>query len=187
MGMMIKLFGSALGVFISLAILTGVAYPLVITGMAQSLFPRQANGSLIYHEQQPVASALLAQAFQDPRYFWPRPSAANYDAMSSGGSNDGPTHPQRRIHEQQRLQFWLASSHASGQPPRSLLQASASGLDPDVSLEAIRYQLPRVARARGMTEASLWAMVKPWTESAHWYAAPEPQVNIMLLNAALPR
>lgn len=185
--MMVKFFGSALSVFMVLAILTGVAYPLVITGMAQSLFPRQANGSLIYHEQQPVASALLAQAFQDPRYFWPRPSAANYDAMSSGGSNDGPTHPQRRIHEQQRLQFWLATSQMSSLPPRSLLQASASGLDPDVSIQAIRYQLPRVARARGMTEASLWAMIKPWTESSHWYAAPEPQVNIMLLNAALPR
>lgn len=183
--MMMKIFCSAVSTFVVLMILTGAIYPLIITGLAQSLFPWQANGSLIYREQQPVASALLAQAFQDPRYFWPRPSAANYDAMSSGGSNDGPTHPQRIQNERLRLKFWQNTSVQHEIPPKELIQASGSGLDPALSLAAIRYQLPRVAQARKISESELWRMIKPEIESGHWYATPQHTVNIMVLNAAL--
>src|SRR5581483_8873240 len=135
-------------------IITGVLYPLVITGIAQVIFPSQANGSLIVSNGQVVGSTLIGQPFDDPKYFWSRPSATApyaYNAAASTGTNYGPTNPKQLDAVQARVDALHAADPGNNAPiPVDLVTASGSGLDPQISVAAALYQLPRVARVRGM-------------------------------------
>jgi K+-transporting ATPase ATPase C chain len=173
-------------------VLTGLIYPFVITGLAQLLFPWRANGSLVTDEKgQVVGSELIAQGFANPAYFQPRPSAAGekgYDATSSGGSNLGPTSKklQDRVNEDiKRLK--AENPEATGAIPAQLVTASASGLDPHLSPEAMLWQVPRVAKARGISAERVKAVVESSVEGRTFGILGEPRVNVLLVNLALDR
>src|SRR6185436_12639315 len=142
-----------------LSIVTGVVYPLVVTGIAQVVFPHQANGSLVVKAGKPVGSALIGQRFDDPKYFWPRPSATSpfpYNAGSSSGSNQGPTNPALYDAVKGRVETLRAADPDNKAPvPVDLVTASGSGLDPHVSPAAAEYQVRRVARLRGLDEGAV--------------------------------
>lgn len=171
-----------------LMLVTGLAYPLAITGVAQLLFPNQANGSLIENGQrQTIGSALIGQDFSNPNYFWGRPSVNNYDAMASGGSNLGPT--SKKLHDEVEARA-AALRQASGLPsdaivPAELVTASASGLDPDISPAAANFQVPRIAKARGLSEVTLYSLVTQQTTGRTLGILGEPRVNVLQLNLAL--
>jgi K+-transporting ATPase ATPase C chain len=174
-----------------LTVLLGIVYPLIMTGIAQAVFPSQANGSLVRDGSgNVVGSALLAQAFTQPRYFHPRPSAAGangYDATASGGSNLGPTN-QKLIDTVQsnadayRQENGLASD---AQVPVDAVTASASGLDPDISPANALLQIHRVAAARGLSDDQVRALVNQYTEGRTLFVLGEPRVNVLKLNLAL--
>src|SRR5215467_3112969 len=173
-------------------VLTGIIYPYLMTGLAQVLFPWRANGSLVTDEKgQVVGSELIAQGFTNPAYFQPRPSAAGekgYDATSSGGSNLGPTSKklQDRVNEDiKRLR--AENPEATGAIPAQLATASASGLDPHLSPEAMLWQLPRVAKARGVTIERVKAVVDANIEGRTFGILGEPRVNVLMVNLALDR
>lgn len=173
-------------------VLTGLLYPFAMTGLAQVLFPWRANGSLVTDEKgQVVGSELIAQGFANPAYFQPRPSAAGekgYDATSSSGSNLGPTSKklQDRITEDlQRLK--KQNPEATESVPAELVTASASGLDPHLSSEAMLWQLPRVAKARGVAPERVKAAVDSHVEGRTFGILGEPRVNVLLVNLALDR
>lgn len=172
-----------------LSVVTGLAYPLAITGMAQALFPHQANGSLIVRDGRTVGSALIGQSFDDPAYFWGRLSATvpfPYNAAASSGSNLGPTNPALLAQAQARIDALHAADPTNDAAiPVDLVTASGSGLDPDISVAAAEYQIPRVARARGMSEADLHALVARHTTSRQLGILGEPRVNVLELNLAL--
>lgn len=178
-----------------LTILTGIAYPLLVTGMAQVLFPRQANGSLIVKDGQIVGSALIGQAFDDPKYFWGRPSATGtypYNAFNaenltaSAGSNFGPLNPALMAMVQARLAALKAVDPTNTQPiPVDLVTASASGLDPHISPAAAAYQRDRVARARGLDPAVLQPLIDQHTLGRDLGWLGERRVNVLELNLAL--
>jgi K+-transporting ATPase ATPase C chain len=173
-------------------ILTGLVYPLVTTGLAQVLFPRQANGSFIEDEKgQVVGSELLGQAFAAPGYFHPRPSAAGkdgWDPTSSGGSNLGATSKKLRDSAADALQKLQAeNAGASGPPPVELVTSSASGLDPHLSPAAALWQVPRVARARHVAEDRVRTLVESHIERRDLLVLGEPRVNVLSLNLALDR
>ena len=183
----------AIVLFALLAILTGLVYPLVITGVAQAVFPRQANGSLIYRNGQPVGSALIGQPFDDPNYFWGRLSATSpfpYNAAASSGSNFGPLSSaltdavKARINALKAADLSLALQN-NPSIPVDLVTASASGLDPHISVAAALYQVPRVARARGLSEDQVRALVTQFTEGRQFGILGEPRVNVLKLNLAL--
>ncbi|HXZ84487.1 MAG TPA: potassium-transporting ATPase subunit KdpC [Myxococcota bacterium] len=173
-------------------VLTGLAYPLALTGIAQLLFPYRANGSLVRDERgQLVGSELIGQAFENPAYFQPRPSAAGnggFDATSSGGSNLGPTSAklrERATAEAARLA--TENPDAPGPVPGELVTTSASGLDPHLSPEAARWQIPRVARARSLDPSRVRGVVDALVEGRDLGFLGEPRVNVLRLNLALDR
>lgn len=179
----------ALVLFVLLSLITGLAYPLLVTGLSQLLFPSQAGGSLVLKDGKPVGSALIGQAFDAARYFWSRPSATAekpYNAANSGASNLGPLNPALREAVAQRVAaLRKADPGNAAAVPVDLVTASASGLDPHTSRAAADYQAPRVARARGLPEAAVRALVAQHSEGAVLGFLGEPRVNVLALNLAL--
>jgi len=184
-----KTFWKAAVLLAILTVLTGVAYPLAVTGLAQVVFPGPANGSLIEAGGQVVGSALIGQPFDDPKYFWGRPSATSpvaYNGASSGGSNLGPTNPALSDAVKGRVDALRAADPGNEAPvPVDLVTASGSGLDPDISPAAARYQERRVARARGLPLDRLAALVDAHVEGRQLGVLGEPRVNVLDLNRAL--
>jgi K+-transporting ATPase ATPase C chain len=172
-----------------LTLLTGVAYPLAVTGLAALAFPGRATGGLVVRDGAPVGSALIGQAFSGPAYFWGRPSATGpypYNAAASSGSNLGPSNPALVDAVQARTAALRAADPANTAPvPVDLVTASASGLDPHISPAAALYQVPRVARARGLSEETVRQLVGHHTEKRQLGVLGEPRVNVLLLNLAL--
>ena len=168
-------------------VVLGVLYPLVVTGLAQALFPDRANGQLIYREGRLVGSRLLGQPFSSPGYFRSRPSAAGpagYDAAASGGTNLGPTNAALVAAVQARIEV-ARRENPGVLVPIDLVTSSASGLDPHISPAAAAFQLPRVARERGVAEAVLRQLVAEFTTPRDLGVFGEPRVNVLLLNLAL--
>lgn len=179
----------AIVILIVMTVVTGVAYPLVVTGIAQLLFPNQANGTLIVKDGKVLGSALIAQPFDNPKYFWPRPSATSpfpNNARASSGSNLSPTNPALVKAVQDRVDALRAADPGNTAPvPVDLVTASGSGLDPHISPAAALYQLPRVAKARGMSEEAVRAIVDRNTEGRQFGVLGEPRVNVLAVNLAL--
>lgn len=180
--------GAAL-VFLALSLITGVAYPLVVTGVAQVVFPSKADGSLIYQGGRLVGSNLIGQAFTDPGYFWSRPSATMpfpYNAALGAASNLGPTNPLLREQVDARVRALRASDPSNTAPvPADLATSSASGLDPDVSPAGADWQVARVARARGVSQAAVRRLVQEHTTGRSLGFLGQPRVNVLELNLAL--
>jgi K+-transporting ATPase ATPase C chain len=176
--------------FLLLSVLCGGIYPAVVTGIAHLVFPKQAEGSFLLDQNgKPIGSVLIGQPFSDPKYFWPRPSATAgsvYNPLASGGSNAGPTNADYLATVGERVKV-LRNGGATGPIPAELVQASASGLDPHLSPAAVQFQVPRVAKARGMAEAQLAAMVAAHTEDRQLGFLGEPRVNVLVLNVELDR
>jgi potassium-transporting ATPase KdpC subunit len=181
----------AVRVTIFTLIMTGLAYPLVITGLSRVMFSDQTDGSLVRNEQgEIVGSALIGQPFSDPAYFHPRPSAAGsgYDAMSSGGSNFSLTSSKLRDRISKEVSSLKAQNpQAVGPIPMDLVTASASGLDPHISPEAALWQIPRIAEARKIGHERIRAVVEECIEGRTLGFLGEPRVNVLLLNLALDR
>lgn len=186
---MTSIIRAAVVLFLILTAITGIAYPLLITGIAQVLFPGPANGSLLLRHGQPVGSSLIGQSFSDPKYFWSRPSATTpqpYNATASGGSNQGPLNPALIDAVTARMQALRAADPANRAPiPVDLVTASASGLDPDISLAAADYQVARVARTRGLQPAAVQHLVDSHAQGTVLGFLGEPRVNVLELNLAL--
>lgn len=172
-----------------LTVLTGVVYPLVVTGFAQAFFRTKADGSIMSVGGRQVGSELIGQPFSDPKYFWGRLSATAplpYDAAASSGSNLGPSNPSLRAAAQARIDALKAVDPGNAGPvPVDLVTSSASGLDPDISIAAARYQTPRVARYRGLTPAQVNSLVDRCIEGRQFGILGEPRVNVLKLNLAL--
>jgi K+-transporting ATPase ATPase C chain len=179
----------ALMMLLTLTLLTGVIYPLAVTGLAQLLLPSLANGSLITRDGKVVGSELIGQQFDDPKYFWGRPSATSpfpYNAAASSGSNLGPTNPAFIDAVQGRVAALRAADPVNDTPiPVDLVTASGSGLDPHMSPAAAEYQLKRVARARGLGENTLRDLVARHTEGRQLGVLGERRINVFKLNLAL--
>jgi len=186
---MLKELKIALLMLVVLTLLTGVAYPLFVTGIAQGLFARQANGSLIEKAGKTAGSELIGQPFSGPKYFWGRPSATGpvpYNAAASSGSNLGPTNPALREAVQARIAALEAVDPDNPRPiPVDLVTTSASGLDPHISPASAEYQIGRVARARGLDVAAVRALVPRHTEGRQLGVLGEVRVNVLSLNLAL--
>ena len=185
-------FLPALRMLALLSVLTGIAYPLLVTGIAQVAFPGAANGSLIPGDAgKALGSRLLGQPFDDPKYFWSRPSATApmpYNGAASAGSNLGPRNPALADAVKERIKALRDADPGNGAPvPVDLVTASGSGLDPQISVAAADYQTPRVARARGVDAAKLRALVAQNTEGRTFGFLGEPRVNVLALNLALDR
>ena len=197
-----SLIRPAIVLFVLLSIVTGIAYPLAFTGFAQAVFPAQANGSLILKDGTPIGSSLIGQDFSGvPNYFWGRLSATSpvsYTAFNadkgagSSGSNLGPTNPALTANVKARIDALKAADTTAGytrsvnEPvPVDLVTSSASGLDPHISLAAAEYQVPRVAKARGVSEQQIRALVQAHTQPRQFGILGEPVVNVLELNLAL--
>lgn len=177
----------AFAILVAMTLITGVAYPALVTAIAQVAFPSQANGSMITANGAAVGSTLIGQAFSDPKYFWGRPSAAGadgYDANGSAGSNLGPN-DHRLIERVSAEVDRLRAANGGGPVPVDLVTTSASGLDPDISPAAAEYQVSRVATARGMSEDAVRALVGRHTEQPLLGFLGQARVNVLLLNLDL--
>jgi len=172
-----------------LTLLTGLVYPLAVTGLAQLFFPHQANGTLIVRDGKVIGSELIGQYFDEPRYFWSRPSATSpfpYNAAASSGSNLGPTNPVLIEGIKARVAALRAADPGNEAPiPVDLVTASGSGLDPHISPAAAQYQVKRVARARGLDEGTVSALVIQSTQGRQFGFLGERRVNVLMLNLAL--
>lgn len=184
-------FLPSLRMLVVLSVLTGVLYPLVNWGIAQMAFPGAANGSLIEQNGKQVGSALIGQPFDDPKYFWSRPSATSpypYNGAASSGSNQGPRNPALADAVTARVKALRdADPGNAAAVPADLVTASASGLDPHISVAAAEYQLARVAKARAMPVDAVRALVAQNTEGRTFGVLGEPRVNVVGLNLALDR
>jgi K+-transporting ATPase ATPase C chain len=179
----------ALASFVLFTVLTGIVYPLAVTGIAQAVFPAQANGSVIVKDGKAVGSRLIGQPFDDPKYFWSRLSATSpqpYNGAASSGSNYGPLNDALMDAVRGRVDALKAADPTNTMPiPVDLVTASGSGLDPHISPAAARYQIGRVARARGLSEATVADLVGRHTTGRQWGVLGEPVVNVLELNLAL--
>ncbi len=179
----------ALILLLIFTVLTGIVYPLVVTGIAQAVFPSQASGSLMTQNGKVVGSQLIGQQFDDPKDFWGRLSATSpepYNAASSSGSNLGPSNPALTSAAEARIQALRAADPSNTAPiPVDLVTASGSGLDPDISVASALYQVHRVASARGWSDAEVQALVNQHIEGRQFGFLGEPRVNVLELNLAL--
>ncbi len=185
---MLRELRASLRMLLALTLVTGVAYPLLVTGIARVVFPRRAGGSLVVVDGRVVGSALLGQAFADSGRFWSRPSATAvpYDAGASSGSNLGPSSEMLADAVAARVRALRdADPGATGPVPADLVTASASGLDPDLSPDAAEFQVARVARVRGLAPARVRELVARHTEGRAFGVLGEPRVNVLALNRAL--
>jgi K+-transporting ATPase ATPase C chain len=186
---MTALFRPALVLLLALTLITGVAYPLVVTGIAQAVFPSQAGGSILIRGGKAVGSRLIGQSFSDPKHFWSRPSATApqpYNGLASGGSNLGPLNPALTDGIKSRMDaLWAADPNNQSPIPIDLVTASGSGLDPDISLAAVYYQAPRVARERGLQPQAVLALIAAHARGRWLGILGEPRVNVLDLNVAL--
>jgi potassium-transporting ATPase KdpC subunit len=184
-----NLLRPAISLFVLLSAIVGVLYPLAMTGIAQALFPDQANGSLVVRHGTLVGSTLVGQQFSDPGHFWGRPSATAlypYNGVASGGSNLGPSNPALADAVKARVAALRAADPNNERPiPAELVLASASGLDPHIGPAAADYQVERVARARKLSPETVRALVARETEGREWGLFGEPRVNVLKLNLAL--
>lgn len=175
---------------IAFTVICGGIYPSIVTGIAQAVFPKQANGSFITDKSgQIVGSSLIGQPFSDPKYFWPRPSATSdfgYNPAGSSGSNSGPTNPRYLKTVTGRMQY-LRDAGLTGLVPADLVQASASGLDPHITPEAASVQIPRVAKIRGLSKEVLKKLVTAHSEDRQLGIFGARRVNVLALNLALDR
>ena len=180
---------AGLTVFVLLTLLTGAVYPALVTLVAQGMFHHRANGSILERDGKPVGSELIGQTFDDPRYFWGRPSATDpvsYNAASSNGSNRGPTNPDLLKDVAERVKaIRTAHPDQDGPVPVDLVTASASGLDPHIAPAAAEYQTQRVAKARDLTENVIRQLIQEHTENRTFGLLGEPRVNVLKLNLAL--
>ena len=181
----------AVTLFVLLSVITGLMYPLLVTGLAKVAFPEQAAGSLIRVDGQVVGSSLIGQSFSDPKYFWGRPSATSpmpYNAANSAGSNQGPLNPALVDAVKGRIEALKAADPNNTTPvPVDLVTASASGLDPHISLAAVLYQAGRVARTRGLSDDTMRALIADHSEGRLLGVLGEPRVNVLALNLALDK
>jgi K+-transporting ATPase ATPase C chain len=193
---LLRQFRPAIVITLVLTIITGILYPVVTTGVAQALFPSQANGSLVYSNGKPVASSLIGQYWTQPQYLHGRPSATNnlqgtpspYEADNSAGSNLGPTNANLTKTVQQRIAELKKENPdvPAGTPiPPDLVESSASGLDPDISVAGAYYQIPRIARARGMSQAAVRSIIDKHITGRFLGIFGEPRVNVLEVNLAL--
>ncbi|WP_087724767.1 potassium-transporting ATPase subunit KdpC [Pandoraea sp. PE-S2T-3] len=178
-----------LSLFVVLSVITGLVYPLVVTGIGRVAFSREASGSLIYKDGKPVGSSLIGQNFDEPKYFWGRLSATAPmpdNGLASGGSNYGPLNPALADAVKGRIAALREADPTAALPvPADLVTASASGLDPEISPAAAAYQVSRVAKARGLTPDAVQALVARYTQGRQWGIFGEPRVNVLKLNLAL--
>jgi K+-transporting ATPase ATPase C chain len=186
---MLRELRPVLMVFLMLTVVTGILYPLAVTGVGRALFADEAEGSVVMRDGQAAGSRLLAREFTDAGHFWSRPSATSpgpYNGASSSGSNLSPTNPALLDAIAARVAALRAADPGNTAPvPVDLVTASGSGLDPHITPAAARYQVPRVARARGLSEADVGALVARHTEGRTFGVLGEPRVNVLLLNLAL--
>jgi len=184
-----SLLRPAITLFVLLSVVTGVVYPLVVTGIAKVVFPAQAAGSLIIKDGKPVGSKLIGQNFTDPKYFWGRPSATGpmpYNASASSGSNQGPLNPALVDAVKGRIAALKEADPTNHAPiPADLVTASGSGLDPHISPAAAHWQAPRIARLRSLSEAEVSKLIDAHTEGRQLGLLGEPRVNVLALNLAL--
>ena len=188
---MLKEFKPALILLMALSILTGMIYPALVSGVAYVVFPKQASGSLLENEGRIVGSRLIGQNFADPGHFWGRPSATGpmpYNAAASSGSNQGPLNPALEAAVKGRIAALQASDPGQSAPiPVDLVTASASGLDPHISVAAALWQVPRIAGQRRLAETEITSLVTKHTEGRQWGLFGEPRVNVLALNLALDK
>ena len=186
---MLKMLRQSVIALVALTVITGIIYPLAVTGIARGVFPHKSSGSLIVQNGTAVGSSLIGQPFSDPKYFWSRPSATSpepYNGAASSGSNLGPTNPALLKAIQERVAALRAADPGNTQPvPIDLVTSSASGLDPDISPAAAYYQAGRVARARGLGLTDVEALVARFTEGRQLGILGDPRVNVVELNMAL--
>jgi K+-transporting ATPase ATPase C chain len=179
----------ALVCFAVLTLLTGIVYPLAVTGIGQLAFPQQAAGSLIYRDGQPVGSSLIGQNFSDPKYIWGRPSATSpqpNNASNSSGSNQGPLNPALSDAVKGRIEALRAADPGNTAPvPVDLVTASGSGLDPHISVAAAQFQTARVAKLRNIPPPQVQQLITQFTEGQVFGFLGEPRVNVLRLNLAL--